>query len=73
MGDFSGAEQDGRSVSEVEGCVDFVDVEVRISRCFLLLSCLPLVSLDLKWWPFSCRAGVEPRNASPESVSSFLS
>lgn len=67
-------EQDGCSVSNVEGCVDFMGVKVRVSRCFLPLCYLLLVSLDLKWWSnpkpkVGCPAGLEPRNAKRESVS----
>lgn len=50
VGDFSGTERDGCSVSEVEGCSDFMGVKVRVSRCFLPLSCLLLESLDLEGW-----------------------
>lgn len=42
--------RDGCSVSKVEGCVDFMGVKVSVSRCFLPLSYLLLVSLDLKRW-----------------------
>lgn len=49
MGDFfGGMEREGCSVSKVEGCVDFMGVKVRVSRCFLPLCYLLLVSLDLK-------------------------
>lgn len=41
-------ERDGCSVSKVEGCVDFMGVKVRVSRCFLPLSYLLLANLDLK-------------------------
>lgn len=50
VGDFSGTERDGCSVSEVEGCIDFMGVKVRVSRRFLPLSCLLLESLDLEGW-----------------------
>ena len=48
MGDFSGTEWDECGVSKVEGCIDFMGVKVRVSRCFLPLFYLFLVSLDLK-------------------------
>lgn len=45
-------------VSEVEGCVDFMGVKVRVSSCFLPLSYLLLESLDLEGWQYSCQGGV---------------